>query len=200
MKRTQAVLLTAILLLISQVTRSQAEYGKVMLSGQIALNSISVTTPGSPGGYNEKVKSIGLAPVAGYFIFPNFAAGMELLFNYKKTPGADGYTTNTLRSLSFVPFMRYYPINGNIRPYFQAGAGPGFGRSTSKHENFPQSSQKSKIMVYEIKGGIELLVNKHVGLDADFGYGSTTQSFNNGSQWKTTIKGTTGSVALIIYL
>ena len=200
MKRTQAVLLTAILLLISQVTRSQAEYGKVMLSGQIALNSISVTTPGSPGGYNEKVKTIGLAPVAGYFIFQNFAAGMELLFNYKKSPGGDGVSATTLRSLSFVPFLRYYPINGNIRPYFQAGAGPGFGKSTSKLGNFPQSTQKSKIMVYELKGGIELLVNKHVGLDADFGYGSTTYSYNNGSEWKTNTKGSIGSVALVIYL
>lgn len=200
MKRTQAVLLTAIFVLISQVTRSQEEYAKVMLSGQIALNSISVTTPGSPGGYNQNVKTIGFAPVAGYFIFPNFAVGMELLFNYKKTPGEDGVAATSLRSLSFVPFLRYYVINGKIRPYFQAGAGPGLGKSTSKLGNFPQSTHRSKIMVYEIKGGIELLVNKHFGLDADFGYGSTTYSFNEGSQWKTTIKGSTGSVALIIYL
>ncbi len=200
MKRTQAVFLIAIFILMSQITRSQAEYGKVLLSGQIALNSISVTTPGSPGGYNEKVKSVGIAPIAGYFIFQNFAAGMQLLFNYKKTPGTDGAAATSLRSLSFVPFLRYYPINGKIRPYFEAGAGPGFGKSTSKLGNFPLSTQKSKIMDYELKGGIELLVNKHVGLDADFGYGSTTYSFNDGSKWKTTIKGSTGSVALIIYL
>jgi hypothetical protein len=200
MKLTQAVFLIAIFILMSQITRSQPEYGRVLLSGQIALNSISVTTPGSPGGYSENVKSVGIAPIAGYFIFQNFAAGMQFLFNYKKTPGSYGVTATTLRSLSFVPFLRYYLINGKIRPYFEAGAGPGFGKSTSKSGIFPQSTQKSKIMVYEMKGGIELLVNKHVGLDADFGYSSTTNSFNNGSEWKTTIKGTTGSVALIIYL
>jgi hypothetical protein len=51
-----------------------------------------------------------------------------------------------------------------------------------------------------MKGGLELLINKHVGFDADFGYNSTTYFYNDGSKWKNTTKGSTGSLALIIYL
>ncbi len=200
MKRTQTFYLIALLTLISQLAMSQADYGKVMISGQIDLNSISVTTPGHPSGYNNKIKTAGIAPIAGYFIFQNFCAGLELLYNYNKSVQPNGLTTNTLRSLSFVPFLRYYFVNGKIRPYFQAGAGPGFGRSTSKQGIFPETTQKSKIMIYEFKGGIELLINKHAGFDADYGYNSTTYLYNYGTKWKNTIKGSTGSLAIIVYL
>jgi len=198
MKRTRTVYLIAIFTLMSQFAWSQIEYGKFMISGQIDLNSISVTTPGIPSGYNNKVKNAGVAPIAGYFIFQNFSAGLELLYNYKKS--LSDVTTNTLRSLSFVPFMRYYFVNGKIRPYFQAGAGRGFSKSTNKQGNFPETTQKSTIMIYELKGGIELLINKHVGFDADYGYNSTTYFYDEGTKWKNTTKGSTGSLALIIYL
>jgi hypothetical protein len=200
MKRTRAIYLIALFTLISMVARSQADYGKVMISGQISLKSITVTTPDIPGGYHDNAKTASIAPVAGYLIFQNFAAGLELLYNYKKSLNTNGVTTNTLQSLSFVPFLRYYFINGKIRPYFQAGAGRGFGKSSNKNGTFPETIQKSSIMIYEIKGGIELLINKHVGFDADYGYNSTTYFYKEGTEWKNTNKGSTGSLALIIYI
>jgi hypothetical protein len=199
MKRTRVVYLSVLFILVCQIAESQDEYGKVMVSGQIGLNTISLTTPGLNNGYSSKTKDITVAPNVGYLIFQNFAAGLELLYNSnKRTVPQIGYSS--IVSLSLLPFMRYYLINGKIRPYFQADAGGGFANTKSEQGSFPAAIQKSTIVTYEVKGGIELLINKHVGLDADFGYNSTTFNYKEGTKWKVTSKGTTGSLSFIIYL
>ena len=199
MIRIRSGYLIAAFCLLSQAAMSQDEYKKFMISGQFAFNSISVSTPGTSRGYKSDTRALGITPAAGYFFCQNFAAGLGISFDYKKTH-PDEITTNTLRSVSFVPFMRYYFLNGKIRPYFQAGAGGGTARSSSKTGNSPANYQKSTISIYEIKGGVELLINKNIGFDADFGYNSTAYYYGETTKWKNTSKGPTGSVALIIYL
>jgi hypothetical protein len=206
MKSTLTSYLLIIFIFIPRLSWSQNDKGTVMLGGQIDLNSYSVTTPGIPDSYaSEKTKSIGIAPSAGYFIFENFALGCEILYNGKRSTIPTGQKFS--RTFSFEPFVRYYIGKGKIKPYLHAGTGPGWTKTrTTLKSGFPDQTQKSKLLIYEIRGGVEFLINKSVGFDFGFGYNSTTTYFKepmvNGSfdEWEHVANGTTGSVAVIIHL
>lgn len=161
--------------------------------------------PGNPLSYaTEKTKTIGIAPQLGYFIFKNFSVGFEVLYNNKRSTTPTG--NNFSRTFSFVPFLRYYIGKGKFKPYLHTGIGPGISKTGSSNFGFPEQTQTSKLLIYEIRGGVEFSVYKNIGFDFGFGYNSTTIFFKepmvNGSynEWQNISNGTTGTLAIVIYL
>jgi hypothetical protein len=205
MKRIILFCLVIIFPVISLTAWSQTGKGKFLLGGQFDLNFSSVTMPDIPNSSTgSKTRIIGIAPQLGYFILDNLPVGLEALYNSKKSTDDAGYKFS--RTLSVVPFIRYYIGKGKIKPYIHAGIGPGISKTGSKSGNFPELTQSSKLLTREIRGGFEILVNKSVGFDFGFGYNSTTTYYKepmvNGTfdEWKNVSKGTAGSIAVVIYL
>jgi hypothetical protein len=161
--------------------------------------------PGAPIGYERtKSKSIGLAPFAGYFILDNLPVGLELLYNNSSSNSSLGNYFS--RSFSFVPIIRYYIGKGQFKPYIHAGIGPGFSKTGTPNGTLPQLIENSKLLIWEVKGGVEFLANKHIGLDFNFGYKSTTEYYKDAmadgsyTRWKNITKGTTATAAVVIHL
>jgi opacity protein-like surface antigen len=205
MRNKLVVCITLVFIFIPIITWSQIEKGAVLLGGQLDLNFSHASQPGNPLGYAEaKTKSLGFAPQFGYFILKNIPIGFELLYNNKKTttPTGDSFS----RTFSFVPFFRSYFGKGKLKPYIHAGLGPGMSKTGNSSDGFPEHTQSSKLLTYEVKGGIEYLFNKNIGFDFGFGYKSTTTFFKeplvNGSydEWNNITNGTGGSLAIVFYL
>lgn len=172
-----------------------------MIGGQFDLNSYSVDTQANTFDYTgNNTKSLGIAPQFGYFIFKHTAVGLELLYNREKSSSSTEIDFS--RTFSFVPFLRYYIGKGKVKPYLHTGMGPGWMKTKNGYlSGFPDDPQYSKLLIWEIKGGVEFLINKHIGFDFGFGYNSTTAYFKNySSDWENVSKGTTGTAAIIIHL
>lgn len=209
---TRFIKLQIILLSITSTLLAQTEQKQFLLGGQYGLNFSSNTTTVnfSNNSYTGgKSRSLEIAPQVGYFILHNSAVGLEFLYNYNKEIGQEtqGYASyNFTRSYSFIPFLRYYFGSKKIKPYLHAGAGPGWRKTGSKNYNFPENTQKTKLLFYELKGGLALFFNEHISFDFGIGYESTKTLFKepleSGSfdEWNIVKKGINSTIGIVVYI
>jgi hypothetical protein len=197
---------------MSSLVLSQTEKGQFLIGGQYSLNfsSNSSTVKGSNNSYvSGKTRSLQLAPQVGYFVIRNGSLGLEFRYNFEKEigqaiQGADNY--NYTRSYSFVPFVRYYIGRGRIKPYLHADIGPGWRKTGMKNTIMAEFTQKSKLLFYELRGGLGIFVNKYISFDIGIGYESTTifysQPLVNGTQdkWKVLQNGLGSTIGLVVCL
>jgi len=206
------VKLLIILLGITSTLQAQTEQKQFLLGGQYGLNYSSNTTTFnfSNNSYvGGKSRSLGITPQIGYFIFHNSAIGLEFRYNYDKEFGQEsqGYSPyNFTRSYSFIPFLRYYFGSKKIKPYLHAGVGPGWQKTGSKNYQFPESTQKTKLFFYELKGGLAVFFNEHISFDFGVGYESTKtlykESMQSGSsdEWNVVKKGINSTIGIVVYI
>ena len=130
---------------------------------------------------------------------------MELFHDYKYSGIAkNNYSFSS--SFSFLPFLRYYAGGTKIKPFLHAAFGPGWKKDVSRDGDFPKSIQNSKLLVYELKGGIGIFLNNQVSVDISFGYHSTTEYHKEPmvdgtfDKWRLVSNGTIATIGVMIYL
>lgn len=188
--------------------KAQTEKGKFLLGGQYSLNfSSSTQTFKTTNISNEwnKTRSLEITPLISYFIFNNIPAGLELLYDFKY----NGITKNNYSSsssFSFLPFLRYYVGGTKIKPFLHAGIGPGWKKDVTKDGDFPKTIQTSKLLIYELRGGLGIFLNKQVSIDISFGYHSISEFHKEPmvdgtfDKWRIISNGTGATIGFMFYL
>ncbi len=166
-----------LLLFSGNVLYSQTEKGKFLTGGQYILNFASTTNSISDqtnSNVTGKYRTLSLSPRAGYFILDNVPAGLEFLYTYASSK--DGSTTSHSSSYFLIPFIRCYFGKSAVKPYLQAGAGPGWKKGSSVDFGYSSTSE-SKLFRYELGGGLGAFINEHISIDLGLSYKVTTESF-----------------------
>ncbi len=164
------------LLFSSYVSYSQTDKGKYLVGGQYVLNFSSNTSSfvGQSNSYEYgKYRTLAISPQAGYFIFDNVPVGLEFLYSYARS--SSGSSTSHGSTYTFIPFIRYYVGKSAIKPYIQAGAGPGWGKGTAVDFSYT-STNKVKLFRYELTGGVAAFINEYISIDISLSYKSTSES------------------------
>lgn len=161
-------LLFAILAAGTYVATAQTEKGKIIISGQSNLNFSSVNTK----IYYDKEKvgdfgrttSINLTAGAGYFVIDNLAIGLDAGLNFAqyKEEGEDAEKSTTI---SLIPGLTYYfPLEGQVKPYINAGAGYSFNSSGNTDDD------KASGLLYGGNAGVAVFLKDNLSIDLGVGY------------------------------
>lgn len=192
--------------------RAQTEKKQFLIGGQYGLDfsSNKTTFNGSDNSYEQgKSRILGITPQVGYFFLRNTAAGLEVRYLYQKEFGQDYQDYDNYmyeRSFAVTPFLRHYFGQGKIKPYLHTSIGPGWRKTGYKIYNFTEYNQDSKILFFQMKGGVAFFINDHISFDFGFGYESTKtyykESLTDGSsdKWNTVAKGIKTSAGVVAFL
>jgi outer membrane protein len=170
-------LLIFLFLFSGHVLYAQTGKGKFLAGGQYVLNFASTTnsiSDQSNSNVTGKYRTLSLSPRAGYFFLDNVPAGLEFLYTYARS--SDGSSTSHSSEYFLIPFIRYYFGKSAIKPYLQAGAGPGWKKGSSVDFGYTSTSE-SKLFRYELSGGLAAFINEHISIDLGLSYKTTSESF-----------------------
>lgn len=196
-------LLTAFFSSVGQIN-AQTEKGKILIGGESSLEFSSFSSKWQTdygNGDNGKSRYLDITAQIGYFVFNNFVVGLEIPYTYTKEIGEDN--TYISSSVTFVPFLKCYLGKTKIKPYLQGGIGPGWGNT--KNDSFYGSDIKvpTKILAYEIGGGLGIFLNEHFSIDLGLGYASASAKWldeNTNMNWKNTSSGIGASIGIVVCL
>ena len=112
-------------------------------------------------------RNFNLSPMAGYYLTPKMAVGVELNFNTGKsvTPGTPEIVDKT-NSFGIAPFLRYHAISFNKFSVF-AQAGVGFSISSAKTDVGSTSTDgpKNTSFGFGVSPGISYELNERFALE-----------------------------------
>ena len=181
MKKTICILF--IISSLSTIGYSQFNKGRYLAGGSFNANRSNMKGT-SLYVSDFTTSSISFYPQVGYFFANNFAAGAGLNLSSSVTNGVDLSNNtkykSTSNTISFEPFVRYYFIKK-----FYTQASGSFGSSHWKSNSFAgvYDNQSSSKKGWSLSAGYAYMINNHVALEPQIGYGLTyyenSQNFGN---------------------
>lgn len=165
----------AVILSVFIVTPSSAQFSKgtILLGGNVSIDfTTNKTIAGSTTTTNSSTSSLSLLPNVGYFVMDRLALGAGLQLNTSSTSVDGSRASFANNSFAFQPFGRYY----FDKFYGQASIGFGSYKNESTNGNGVTTTTKGSLFNWGIAGGYVFLLNDHVGLEPQIGYGSQSTS------------------------
>jgi outer membrane protein len=158
---------------VSTVSLAQFSKGSILLGGNVSADfNTNKTIAGSTTTTNSSTSSLSMVPNVGYFVIDNLAVGAGLQLNTSSTKFDASRASSSFSSFAFQPFGRYY-----IQKFYgQASLGFGSYSRESTNGNGNTSTDKGSLFNWSLAGGYVILLNDHVGLEPQIGYGSQSQS------------------------
>ncbi|MCA4900668.1 MAG: autotransporter domain-containing protein [Bacteroidota bacterium] len=159
--------------LISTASFAQFSKGSILLGGSVSADfTTNKTIAGSTTTTNSSTNSFSISPNVGYFVIDNLAVGGALQFNTTSTKDDGSRASFSSNSFALQPFGRYY----FDKFYAQASFGFGSYKSENTNGNGITTTNKGSLFNWALAGGYVFLLNDHVGLEPQIGYGSQSQS------------------------
>ncbi len=167
MKRTIYIIAVLFVFPIAD-TFSQARQGSVLLGASSSLSLSSMSAKVKSGSTSQDMGSvftIEFAPTFGYFVADGFAIGLiaDISSETDKDPDGSKYSYT---SLVIGPFIRYYFLEGNVKPFIHVDGG------------YATMKQKSDLSDDTINGfgfdggaGVAIYLNENVAFELGLGYG-----------------------------
>lgn len=137
---------------------AQTTAGGIMLGGGFSFVSTSYS------GTDTNESEFTFLPSAGYFLFDNFALGLNLTIGSAKSEV--GGTDTKTSSFGFGPFARYYMFTNNEKFAFYGQAA--FNIGSSKTDPGAGADLKSGTFDFTVSPGFSYFFNEHWALDLGF--------------------------------
>lgn len=150
---------------------AQFTKGSLMVGGSVGFSSDSEKTKsGSTTTTNGTLTTFSFTPQVGYFVIDNLSlgAGINLLSASDKANSGGG--KQTASSSSFAPFARYYyqKLYGQLAGQFGSA-------KTSFESGGTTTETKYGVSGWSLLVGYAYLLNNHVAIEPQIGYGSTSR-------------------------
>lgn len=177
-------------LMTAIVAHGQFEKGDLLIGGSVLASAGSRTA--SIAGPEVKTTFFQVAPKAGYFVFNNLAAGMQLNYLYQSAEAVQQVTKTNETSQSFgvTPFLRYY-----FKPaiFIQASAGTSRG-FTERNSNQTSNTRDFKSTIWAIGIGYAYFLSNSVAIEPRINYTSVTNDIEG------TLNTTSLGIGIQVYL
>ncbi|MBS1556987.1 MAG: autotransporter domain-containing protein [Bacteroidetes bacterium] len=159
--------------LLSTASFAQFSKGSILLGGTVSADfTTNKTIAGSTTTTNSSTNSFSISPNVGYFVIDNLAVGGALLFGTTSLKYDGSLRSEVGNSLVLQPFGRYY----FDRFYAQASIGFGSYKNDDTNGSGVTTTVKGDVFNWSLAGGYVFLLNDHVGLEPQIGYGSQSKS------------------------
>jgi len=173
-------LLTLVFLALVFIVSAQIEKGTILLNGGTSLSFSSTNVKDKYEGEIDDeydVSSFDIIPSFAYFVRDNFAVGLLSSFSFETDKYEDSYK-NSMNEVMLVPSAIYYfPMEGKIKPFIQAGAG--YSWLKYKAENNWMDDQEISYggFTFNAGGGFAVFVKENISLN--FGLSYTKATYTN---------------------
>jgi outer membrane protein len=185
-------------------TFSQTENGKIFIGASSNLNASFINYSSKSDNSNGidfgSSNSFSINPRVGYFIIDDFLIGFQASLSFNSFD-RDGTSDSSSNSLSFAPFVRYYFLKGQFKPFINARYG--FGSSESKFRNFDGLLDESRSTVRDLQvgGGVAYFINQTISLELGLNYiRSASKADNSPNNFKDINSGIFSSIGFAIFL
>jgi len=159
-----------LILIVSNTTiYSQTEKGKIVISGGTGVQFISSNLKYLYEGVTEeklKTNSFTLLPSVGYFIIDNLAIGLAGNITSTSNKYDDGDKAVSTSILLFPVAIYYIPVDGDIKPIVQVGAG--IASMTQKYTDEDKNSAFG--FGFNFGAGIAYFVKENIALNIGLSY------------------------------
>ncbi|MCO5237934.1 MAG: hypothetical protein M9904_14565 [Chitinophagaceae bacterium] len=156
----KAILLLFIASSFYNIADCQITKGNWMVGGNATFSTFQNSSTAS---LQYKQTDFQIAPLAGYFLWDKFAAGLNPSLTH-----ANNNVLSTSTTINIGPFVRYYFLDeGNIVNLF-AGSSYTYGRITGKGQGSGQH-----LNTFSFSGGPVIYFNSSVGLEFIVAYNTT---------------------------
>lgn len=176
MKR-HAIIVSLLLIqvLVDIPSYAQTEKGNFLFGGQYSI-VFSNKKASEYDSFITKQTSLEISPQVGYFIFRNFTCGLEFRYSFfkKTTVSEEIKVTSTV----YIPFIRSYFGRGDFRPYLHLGIGTG-NKTTQRDIGYYLMRNYSKVIIYEVRGGIGISMSDNILFDVGIGYNSKIEKLKS---------------------
>jgi len=165
------ILILLIGVAMSSVAYAQFTKGTIMAGGSLGASfNTNKTEAGNTTTTTGTTNTVNFFPQAGYFVIDNLAvgAGINLSSSTTKFNGTNNKTT--ISSASFAPFARYY----YQKFYGQFSFNVGSGNNKNTNGNVT-TDNKFSTSGWSLAAGYAYLLNEHVAVEPQIGYGSASQ-------------------------
>jgi hypothetical protein len=158
--------LFSLLLFATFISYAQTNKGKILVGGSANLASVG------GGSGNSRETAINFSPQIGFFAVDNLALGINLPISYQSS------TNSSSTDYAIAPFLRYYFLNGKVKPFLHGEGGFAGGNVYYKDFSGRETSVSPTGYALGVQGGVAVFLTESVGLDIALGYATTTLSSN----------------------
>lgn len=163
----KVLLLVAVMVMISSLSKAQAKKGDILVGATSSLNFGSMSSSIEYDGESTdigKTTEFSFSPGIGYFVVDGLALGLDINWETSINKPDEGDEVKTSQFL-IGPFAKYYFGATNLKPFLESSFGFGSGNNDEQDYN---------ISGYGLGGGVAVFLNEVVSLEFGLGYGGTT--------------------------
>lgn len=155
-------------------------------SGMMSLGYSTSKTKSDAGGDEgnpDKILSFNVLPSIGYFLFDNFAAGLDVNVAYSRNVDGGTEIISTQSLVNAGPFLRYYLTSSRVKPYLELGGTYGLMTAKISYANYTSDNSygydsytpDDREMDYDMFtlracAGASVMLSKKTALDISAGY------------------------------
>lgn len=194
------IVFTSIAFLFTVILMGQTEKGTFTVSGGTGLQFTSTTIEYEYDGDSLgdlDTNSFSIMASAGYFVIDNLSLGLSTTFSSTTTKDeGDKYTS---KSTILMPTLSYYfPVEGNFRPFIQAGAGLA---SNVEEDDYNGTTDTYKLsgLAIGLSGGASYFINSSVSIDFGVAYTTANLKDSDDSDWVQKGKSFGGVIGFSLY-
>jgi hypothetical protein len=179
MKTLTKILGIVILTALTTVVVAQTEQGNILIGGSSSFSTGGGSSKMKTDNYEgdpTKFISFNLSPKGGIFVIDNLIVGASLPISVSRNKN-DDYKVIT-SGIDFLPFARYYFLEGNFRPAAEAFFGFGFHGYKTVDDGDVETNNTVGFLL-GLGGGVAYFINDRVAIDALLKYGFTRLSYSD---------------------
>ncbi|MCB9201949.1 MAG: porin family protein [Flavobacteriales bacterium] len=173
-----------------------------MFSGKTAIDFSSLTQKseydGTELGGKTKMSTFTVNPSFGYFVIDNLWVGLSS--EITSTKNEYGGNTSKTSELSLLPTVGYYfPVDGKVKPYIQAGIGFASAKQVEEYDGGKDEAKFSGLG-YSAGLGVDYFINNNVAFGLGVAYGGSNLKYSEDKKLVLKNNGITLGLGFSIFL
>jgi len=179
MKTLKKFLGIVILTALTTIAIAQTEQGNFLIGGSSNFSMGGGSSKAKTNDYEgdpTKFISFNLSPKGGIFVIDNLVVGASLPISVSRNKYDDYKAISS--GIDFIPFARYYFLEGDFRPVAEAFFGFGFHGYKTVDDGDVETNNRVGVM-FGLGGGVAYFINDKVSIDALLKYGFTRLSYTD---------------------
>ena len=168
-----------LILTLTTLVSAQTEQGNFLIGGSSNFSTGGGSSKTKTDNYESdptKFISFNLSPKGGFFVIDNLAIGASLPLSISRSKLND--TKRIITGIGFLPFARYYFLDGDFRPLAEAFMGFGFNGDKTKTDGNTDTDNSGGFL-FGFGGGVAYFINETFCIDAQLRYGFTRLGYSD---------------------
>lgn len=175
MKTIRIIFSTVVIFTLTTLVSAQTEQGKLLISGSTSFSmggGLSKWKSDDAKGDPTHSFAFSFSPKAAYFFIDNLALGARFPLSINRSK--DNNDNISVSSFAgFAPWVRYYFLSDQIRPFAEGSFGGGIDGYKYKPNDGESSTDNEGVFLSTLGGGVSFFLIENIAFDASINWSLT---------------------------